>query len=178
MTTLHKIYAWLAEFECKWGEPPKDIPITKAEKLDITSDSFTRMTCAIAPKRDELFGVETDLSPFADSIRQRRLEIYVGQCLCEYSFEDILKGNLEFISFERPDITRQVRQLKLRVLTDHTVVRITLECDPFAWLKRMLHITKWFPVKQITRDINCEVLYPLCKVTLPHNKHTVHFSAR
>ena len=172
MTTLQKIYDWLQDFECKWGEKPKNIPITRAEKLDIIESSQQHMVCVIRPTNDELFGIVSELNPFSVSLRQRRLEMDVSQYITESNIDDVMRNNCDLIASE------MFRQLRMKIITDKTVVRVTFECDPLAGLKHKLHITKWFPIKQCTRDIDCTVLYPLCKVTLPHNKHTVHFSAR
>lgn len=72
------------------------------------------------------------------------------------------------------------RQAKLRlhalVCQETTQLELVLECDPWAIIKRKLHLTRWFPIKTITRVIDGKVLYPYLSIAIPKNAHYVQFN--
>lgn len=170
MSTYRKIRNWMAVHKAELGAQPVNIPLTRIEVLDFEKEEASPQFMDIAAQPPTIFGLPFETTEFAPYLRERRLRVPIGQYRTEYPIRDAMKDNLEII------LRRGVCEVKAHILTDRTRLRVTFEWDLFAGLKRLLHITKWFPVRQRTREIDCSVLYPYAKVQFPHNRHTVHFS--
>lgn len=165
MTTLNKLRRWLLDFRATQFEPPKTIPISRAEVMGVMNDDGPFVQdVAVRPEGNRIFGLDAEEHDFAPAIRDRRLQVPVGQYLTEFPANEFMRYNVEMLAREGAN------QIRLYVLRDQTKVRVTFDWDIFAPLKKLLHIKP----RQRTAEIDCTVLYPYCKVQLPHNRHYFH----
>jgi len=168
MNALYRIRRWVLDFQTKWGELPKTIPMTPTEVREIEETwASCRQTIQLPPEPPKLFDIETEQTVFAESIRERRLTVPVQQFVTEAPLESLLTYWRDI------DWTRQMWR---QVLVDKTEITVCFEWDLLARFKRLLRITRWFPVKHREAKLDCTVLYPYCKVQLPHNRHAFQVS--
>lgn len=162
----------MCDFRCAWNEPPKTVPISKADWIQVIDEYPMHMTVPMMDMTPKLFGVDCEFTDRADYVRTNRLDVPVSQYISEALIDDAMNSNSEVIFREG------IRAIKSHILSDKTRITITLEWDVWAKIKRLLHITRWFPVKTVSTEVDCKILYPYCKVTFPHNKHSFHVSAK
>lgn len=172
MLTREKLWRWAQAIQEKYFDAPRDVPITAAERAAIMEEEPMHMLLPMCDQSPKLFGIEAVETPFAPDLRMKRLEVPVRQFTVEYSVDVALVHNSQLS--ERVWLGQVIRQMRSHVMCDVTRVELTLEWDAWAWLKRALRLTRWWPVRTVKRTIECNVLYPLCKVQLPWNKHRLH----
>lgn len=177
---LNNIREYLIEFKCKNCQDPKTIPLSIEEIQTIQNGPEMHFMVPTVPDGyDSLFGIKVSKENFAEGIRTKRLQVPVGQYVSEFTIHDSMYNNSQIIKEDALNKFRElIFQAKTFVLQDVTTLVIEFEWDVFAGLKRLLHITKWFPIKTRKSIIDCRTLYPYCKVTFPHNKHTMKFSVK
>ena len=167
MNTVKELFDWTMEFREKHFEAPKTIPLTKDEikvAVEECGCIYLNTLCA----KNKLFNIDIEPSEFASSLRERRLDIGVSQYMIEFGIYDSIIQNADYLQ----SVKQGIDQIKVYVLSDSTRLKVTLDWDPWAWFKKLLHITKFFPIKKQEVTFDCKVLYPYCKVQFPHNKHT------
>jgi len=158
-------------------KPQETIPLSNIEVDEIVYNHCTHSVDFAVPSKPELFGHEVWKTEFAECIRTNRVECKTSLFVTEraidpfYLFES---GQLEIT--KREFGAELFVGLRLNITTDVTQLKITHEWDCWAKLKRLLRVTKWFPIKSKTAVVDCKVLYPYLKINLPHNKHTVKFN--
>ena len=167
MNALSKLRRYLLDFRRQHNDSPKSIPVSRAEAIEVMNDSGPFVQdIALTPSAPQIFGLDMEEHDFAPMIRERRLRVPICDFLQEYPVNAAMRHNVEFIAREG------VARIRAHILADKTRVRVTLDWDIFARVK------KWFRIKprQRTVEIDCTVLYPHCKVQLPHNRHYLHSS--
>jgi len=175
MITIQDIQKWIHEVMRKWGEAPKTIPISKVEVMELVRDyGYHYQVQQAYSSTPRMFGIGVEEVDYAESLRSRRLEVPVSQFIHEYELDNAIINNTEIIRQEW--LHKYFCDVKLWCLSDKTRLEVTFEWDCFAHIKRLLHITRWFPIKTKSSTIDCLILYPYCKVQFPHNKQTLKFS--
>lgn len=170
-----KIQEWIYKCDIVNGDVPRTIPLTRIEIAKITEECEPFMMNVPVPSQpSKLLNIEIDETVYAEWQRENILKIPLTQFITQYSMSDVLHHNTQ--TYKSDFLFDSYKQIyKTWLLSDKTKVEVEFEWDMFAGLKKLLHITRWFPVKTRKRIINCTVLYPYCKVTFPHNKQVVHF---
>lgn len=175
MSAYERLFRWLHEHKAKHCELPHTIPVTRAEVVEVARECAPHQDVALSPS-SKLFGIDCDTHDFAPAIRERRLAVPIEYLMSEYRIDDSLLHNTE--AAIRECLGYQYRTLRAQILCDRTRVKVLLEYDPWAWIKRLLRAPSWFPGRNWLKirfhevEIDCAVLYPYCKVQLPHNRHT------
>lgn len=155
------------------GNEPEFVPLSREELHEIKSD-FVPMV-PTTDRRNEVFGMEPFLTPFAEEIRVRQVAMERVPYIAEYTINELLVTKRDY-----PDeVARHQRcRLEAMVCTDTTHVDVTFEWDIWARWKRWLRLTRWLPVRKRTVRIDGRVLYPYLKVSLPQNRQHVQFAVR
>lgn len=167
MKLIEQLHRWRHTFLMQ-GADPAFVPLTREEFSVAVSDCpyYTRTESFRVGAPPKLFDVDVFLSPFAEEIRQRQIDLPVLQ-LSETA--RITDGYMD-----THDKALRHR-LHAFICHDTTKLILTFEWDCWANFKRKFRLTKWFPVRTRTVTIEGRVLYPYLKVSLPHNKHHVQF---
>lgn len=172
MTTLSKIVKWIQEYEIKFGRRPKMVPISAPEILEISDDSFPQVR-DLACSGNQICGIDTETSYWAEMTRQKILEIGVERL----SIEQRIDENRFNIEQSRNPVSGFLhRRLTAEILTDVTHLDVSFDWDRLAWLKRKVEwIGRKWPVKRKTVRIEGKVLYPYLKIQAPADTHRVRF---
>lgn len=173
MSITERIMKWRYKRIESDGCEPEFVPITRDELLEIKSD-FVPMIPA-DPNRDRICGIEPFVTPFAEEMRVRQVELgcvpFVSEC-------SVTEAEISRQLWDDELSLVQRRRLEMMVCADTTHIDVTLEWDIWARWKRWLRLTRWFPVRTRTVRIDGRVLYPYLKVSLPQNRHHVRFAIR
>ena len=173
MSTLRKLQTYLFKMQDKNFQEPKSIPVSRIEVMDIINEAHGNYIPVAPSPQNKIFGLDAEICDYSESLRTKRLEIPLSQYMVEYNIDEAIYNNTVAI---QDSLLQGLRAtLKSTLLTDKTRLEIEFEWDIFARAKRFFHITKWFPVKTRKAFIDCNILYPYCKVQFPHNKHTRQF---
>jgi len=171
---IEKMREWCHARYYKSGEKPERVPLTRAEIQEITSDLPYQCFEPTPEQGRRFMGVDVFETPYAEEIRARTINLDM-QPIRESAEIDLTFTKEEWSN----DITDRIcRRITTQVATDTTKVSVTLEWDAWAGFKRALRITRWFPIKKRTVEIDGRVLYPYLKVSLPTNRHHVQFAVR
>lgn len=174
---LEKFYKFVFSVLERSGDKPEFIPVTVDEMVDVATHSVTNFPVVSPSQCNQVIGVDAFITPFAEPMRNRQVSMPLTR-ISEHASIDCLYQNLEHSS-ERNYITNSiVHRLTASIVSDVSALKVNFEWDCFSWLKRTLRVTRWFPIKSKTVMIDCRVLYPYIKVTLPHNRHHVAFKIR
>lgn len=168
---IRDIIRWRTKFAHNHGEHPETIPLTPSEITECYMDESPAMRCQfmLAPQ-PKIYGMGAEENIFAESLRERRLEMP----LIKISETAEFRPELEMSQSQ--EIGRHLlRRLQTRICSTQTALELTFP-DPWEKLKRKLRITRWFPLKPIKKKVLATVLYPYIKVPLPHNRHSVKFN--
>lgn len=174
VSAIQKFYEFVFGMQANTGEKPSFIPITRTEKVELMSQADMVYT-VVKPDTNQILGIDAFETPFASAMRIRQLDMSLSR-IAECAAGEALFHNSEIT--QRTLVNGMFRILEAKVVSDVSALNVSFEWDPFARIKRLLRITKWFPVKQRTVTIDCRVLYPYIKVQLPHNRHHVQFSTK
>lgn len=120
----------------------------------------------------QVAGMDIEKTDFAECIRASRIQMPIIRLTESVEFDP----HLEAIAGQPEIFGRLFRRLDAFVLGENSKLEFQIEADPWSKVKRWLRLTRWFPVLKVTVHVDCKVLYPFIKVTLPHNRHTVKFS--
>lgn len=175
---LTALYRWTQRMRTMNAtEEPAFIPLTREEIEIVRNERAPQVGWFDGPWTPrvsmDIFGKPVHESAFAVEIRQRQLTMPITHisedCRAPLSFEYQKDSERHFY--------RELhRRLTAHICTDTTELFIRLEWDCFARMKRLLRITKWFPIRYRTVSVKGTVLYPYLTVTLPHNTHHVRFA--
>lgn len=176
MKLLEQIMKWRLNRIQADGKEPEFVPLSRNELLELKSDAPAPMVCPTEPSCNTVFGMEPFLTPFASEMRCRAVEIERVPLINECEVSEALEFSETRTSVPGSNIQR--RQLRTMVCADTTKIEITFEWDIWARWKRLMRVTRWFPVKTRTVRIDGRVLYPYLKVSLPQNRHHVQFAIR
>ena len=171
--TLRVLQKYLAAYFCKFNAYPKVISITPSEAEDLGFHPQFQIPITPSPVA-EVYGSQVWESPYADLQRIKTLTFST----MTLQVERITKAGCDCLLEKAviSDMKNEMRYLlRGHVLSDTTSLTLKLEWDSMAGLKRLLHVTKWFPVKHKEYTIQGRVLYPFLKVQLPNHVHTVQF---
>lgn len=170
MSLLEQLCRWRHKF-LEQMKDPAFVPLTREEFDVVVSSSppYTRTERFIVDSPPKLFGIDVFSTPFAESMRQRQVDIPVAQVS-----ETVNVATGSWCSETIQDYVQ--KRLTAYICHDTTSLKLTFEWDPLAAFKRKLRITKWFPIKTRTVTIDARVLYPYLKLSLPHNRHRVKFT--
>lgn len=166
-------------FHRETGDKPAFIPLT-AEELGIIRyppdpnevGYYTGplLRCPV------LFGTDVFESPFGLQMRDRQVKMPVEQvCINDKTSIGL---NLTVDTHKDEQMNVLYRRLSAHICKDTTKLSVTFEWDMFASFKRALRITRWFPIKKRTVEIDGRVLYPYLNITFPINRHHVTFAVR
>lgn len=179
MNVAQILRRWQMVFHRNTGEIPKFMPMS-AEELDIIRfppdpEQVGYYTGPIE-RSPVLFGVDVFESPFGPEMRTRQVKMPLEQ-LC-ISDKTSIGLNPTIDTHRDLQLNILYRRLSAHVCKDTTKVSVTFEFDPWATFKRKLRLTRWFPVKKRTIEIDGRVLYPYLNITFPLNRHHVTFAVR
>jgi hypothetical protein len=150
------------------GENPVVCPWTREEKSEVASEMVQSYVRPSKQDGDHYYGMEMYATPYAQQIRQR---------IIEQSVYSPMMDRENVYSFESSEKLTEARHLQHKlsaiIATDVSHVRVTVECDPWARIKRALRLTKYFPIKQQSFVIEGKILYPHLKVNFPAARHHV-----
>jgi len=178
------VRGWLHRYRVLHGEAPLTVPLTIGEVNEIAGDAYgcNMVTFPASPGPPRFFGVNVEETPFAESMRSRRLEVPLIRIGEAVTFEPYV----EQVQHERA-IQNILVHLEAVICCHSQAVDVTAEIDPalelcqridgcrfWPFKKRCGRLLRWlFPIKKVTVRIRADVLYPYIKVPLPHNRHTV-----
>lgn len=180
MNLAQRLRHWITTFEALVGERPAVMPMSK-EELDILRcppdlNEVGYYTGARI-NHPHVFGTDVFESPFGAEMRARQVQVPVEQ-VCVADKSSGLCLNLTLDTHRDPALDIMHRRLSAHVCKDTTKLSATFEFDPWAPVKRFLRVTRWFPVKTRTIEIDGRVLYPYLNITFPLNRHHVTFAVR
>ena len=171
MNAMATIRNWVYDYTGLNGKGPDRIVVTRDEIDDLQRD------CSIPCKEQEnsILGIPFDESHYAKEIRARQIEIPMMRIAEVEKFDPMY--SMEFTRGDHPFGTVS-RRAMANVLGETTHIMISVESDCLSWLKRLLGLAKWWPIKNRTVSVDGRVLYPFLKIQLPHNRHSVRFMIR
>lgn len=162
MSILERFKKFQHQFWAKAGTELKVAPWTREEADEVAAN----IQCDT--RNNSLYGMQMYFTPYAKAIRLRIIEQNV------YSPEIELERECEPSVFQRMDIQKSMRlKLATKIAADVSHVRVIIECDPWANVKRWLRLTKRFPIKTQSFVIEGTILYPHLKVNFPAARHHV-----
>jgi hypothetical protein len=176
MSTYEKLIDWLQQYRIKHGEDAKVICCTKQELNELYS---TLPPACFAVRNDQRFDyfadTEVETTHYAEQMRLRTITIPFAplQRECRVSEFAMRVEPYQYRDYAKNELVMGIRA---HVLCETTHVEVTHEWDYFAWLKRLLRVTKRFPIKSKKVKIDGRVIYPYLKVSLPGDKHVVKLS--
>ena len=177
MKTFEAIRRWINGRYARIGHPPAFVPISRSEMCEIQTDApiYQFTPKPESENRVEIAGVKGFITEYAAEMRVRTIDLQVEPFTELSKFDDSL-----CIYEDRRDKFdgMMLRSFKTSICTDTTKIRVTIEWDILAWLKRKLRVTRWFPVNMRTIENDGRVLYPYLKISLPTNRHHVQFQVR
>lgn len=169
--STEKLIKWVHQYQYKLGNKPKVIPISEPEAMEIFSDYSTYVD--ISRGKKQFYGIDAEISPWAEMTRARILEIGMERLSMEQRVDESRFRVSEYNSEYNRHL---VRQLTTEILTDVTHLDVSFDWDRFAWLKRKVGwIGRRWPVKRKTVRIEGKVLYPYLKIQAPADTHRVRF---
>lgn len=179
MNFLQTLRRWQIRFHSQTGPKPPFIPLTQEELFVIKFPSNPNDVGYYTGNykgETAIFGTEVFESPFGAEMRDRQVKMPVEHvCIADKTSVGL---NLTLDTHRDPQLNILYRRLSAHVCKDTTKLAATFEFDPWATFKRKLRITRWFPVKSRTIEIEGRVLYPYLNITFPCNKHHVTFVVR
>ena len=180
-----KLLDWRNRFICKFGSEPKVLQVTVDEKEELRCSSTMQLHYPVKPSFDSFCGYELRTAPFADLARERTLDLDVNEM---YAIAQV--DEFKATQHHHVDQARRMLLLELRayIASDTTKLRVEMESDSWAWLKRWQPLPRWLQWSPVLRrwwtvrtkmfTVDCRVLYPHVEVQLPQHPHTVKFAVR
>lgn len=158
----------------KHGKSPQTIPViaNEIERLITDTNCVTHMEF-LTLEPPQVAGMIIEKTDFAEPMRHLRLQMPVIRLSESAEFEPML----ELLEGSNGVSKRLFRRLDAFVIGETSKLEFKIEADPWEKVKRWLRITHWLPIRKLTVRVDCTVLYPYIKVTLPHNRHTAKFNA-
>lgn len=175
MTTTEKIRMWFYDCRAKFNQDPATVPISRPEMMEIITDFHPRMR-QTGYGRNQIFGIDTEETPWAEEMRQNILDFGVERFALDQRIDE-----RQFRIQEHMDHVRlqMIKRLTAYILTDITHLDVSFDWDRLAWLKRKVSwIGRKWPVKRKTVRIEGKVLYPYLKIQAPADTHRVRFAIR
>lgn len=175
MSKLQEIIKWIHLYQMKLGVKPKSIPISKAEINEIISDC-PPYVCELERNRNQIYGIDVEVSPWAEMTRQKIPEIGVERLSMDQRIDE---SRFRISEYKSEYTSHLVRRLTAEILADVTHLDVSFDWDYLAWIKRKVGwIGRKWPVKQKTVRIEGKVLYPYLKIQAPADTHRVRFALR
>lgn len=161
---------YISRFEEKFRCKPKLLPITPCEAKVMMEGAENYYKNADPCSPNQIFNIEAWQSPWADMARERALKLSPN----EFWLISTASAPLAAYSEWRDTATESLHcKLAAYIMADITEIKLNVECDALGWLKRKLHIEKWWPVKKQEFTVQGTVLYPFLQVQMPYEKHVV-----
>jgi hypothetical protein len=172
VSVTRKLHRFLSAFQERFGSEPCYLFTDRDESQALREEPYDYLRIAVRPEMDFAFcGVETHDTFYAEQMRAKILELPVSRISIVSKSDPFMTMRMDK---HEEDVYRTLaHRVTAFVLTEDTRLNVTLEWDPWAKIKRLLRLTKWFPVRTRTFAIDGRVLYPYFTVTLPHERHTV-----
>lgn len=173
MSKINELQKWLYSYVNQFGCNPKVILVTKSELRDVKHESGTMMNYAVRNDLpNQIFGIDAHHTGYATEMRARQLSFPLVQISQDW-MQDGFSMTLER---HENDVRRtMVERLIAHVASEVTHLDVTIECDPWRWIKKLVSklIRRPIPIRRTIVRIDGRVLYPSLNVVLPHERHVV-----
>jgi hypothetical protein len=192
MDTGRTLLNWIHSFTNKFGCEPKIIHITREERESTRASPM--MNYGIPSSHgdmQEIFGVDVNVSPFAECARTRILQLEVSEF---FKAAEVSELHFNFEETTNHALQSLIMEMRAYIASDTTLLKVTIEYDPWRWLKKWCQSKEWlrwmtfvpappgqttgrwrncFNIRTKDITVDCKALYPHMKVQLPHVRHHV-----